>query len=97
MDPLRRQFVRLTAVATMLPALAGIAAAQDYPSRPVRLVVGFPPGGPVDIAARVIASWLAERLGRPFVVDNQPGDSSNSATRSVVKASPDIRFSFAAR
>jgi tripartite-type tricarboxylate transporter receptor subunit TctC len=52
-------------------------------------VVGFPPGGPVDIAARIIAPWLSERLGQPYVVDNQPGDSGNNATRAVVRAAPD--------
>jgi tripartite-type tricarboxylate transporter receptor subunit TctC len=66
-----------------------VAAAPAYPSQPVRLVVGFPPGGPVDITARIIAPWLSERLGQPFVVDNQPGESGNNATRSVVRAAPD--------
>lgn len=89
MDRKRRQMLRLTAAATMVPALARIGLAQAYPSRPVRLVVGFPAGGPVDIAARLIAPWLAERLGQPFVVDNQPDGSGNGATRSVVSASPD--------
>ena len=85
----RRHFLRLMASAIAAPALSRVAAAQAYPSRPVRLVVGFPAGGPVDIAARVIAPWLAERLGQSFVVDNQPGESGNSATRSVVRAAPD--------
>jgi tripartite-type tricarboxylate transporter receptor subunit TctC len=85
----RRHFLHLMASAITAPVLSGVATAQDYPSHPVRLVVGFPAGGPVDIAARVIAPWLAERLGQPFVVDNQPGESGNSATRSVVRAAPD--------
>jgi tripartite-type tricarboxylate transporter receptor subunit TctC len=85
----RRQFLRVTAAAIGLPLSARLAAGQAYPSRPVRLVVGFPADGPVDIAARIIAPWLAERLGQPFIVDNQPGESGNSATRSVVTAAPD--------
>ena len=84
-----RQFLRLTAVAITAPVLSRGAAAQAYPSQPVRLLVGFPAGGPVDIAARVIAPWLAGRLAQPFVIDNQPGESGNSATRSVVRAAPD--------
>lgn len=85
----RRQFLCLTAAAITAPVLPRVAAAQAYPSQRVRLLVGFPAGGPVDIAARVIAPWLSERLGQPFVIDNQPGESGNSATRSVVRAAPD--------
>ena len=85
----RRYFLHLMASAIAAPVLPRVAAAQAYPSWPVSLVVGFPAGGPVDIAARVIAPWLAERLGQAFVVNNQPGDSGNSATRSVVRAAPD--------
>ena len=85
----RRHFFRLTAAAIAVPLLPRLAAGQFYPSRPVRLVVGFPAGGPVDIAARIIAPWFEERLGQPFVVHNQPGESGNSATRSVVRAAPD--------
>lgn len=82
----RREFITLIGGASIAWPLA---AAEAYPSQSVRLVVGFPPGGPVDIAARIIAPWLSERLGQPFVVDNQPGDSGNNATRSVVRAAPD--------
>lgn len=85
----RRQFLRLTAAAIAMPVLPRVVAAQDYPSQPVRLLVGFPAGGAVDIAARVIAPWLVERLGQPFVIENQPGESGNRATRSVVRAPPD--------
>jgi tripartite-type tricarboxylate transporter receptor subunit TctC len=85
----RREFLHLAAAAIATPALPRSAAAQVYPSQPVRLVVGFPAGGPVDIAARVIAPWLAERLSQPFVVENQPGESGNGATRTVVRAAPD--------
>jgi tripartite-type tricarboxylate transporter receptor subunit TctC len=85
----RRQFLRMAAAMATVSALPRSASAQDYPSRPIRLVVGFPAGGPVDIAGRVIAPWLTERLGQPVIVDNQPGDSGNNATRSVVNAPPD--------
>jgi tripartite-type tricarboxylate transporter receptor subunit TctC len=84
----RRRFLRILA-ATIAPACPRIAQAQTYPSQPVRLIVGFPAGGPVDIAARIIAPWLAGKLGQPFVVENQPGESGNDATRSVVAAPPD--------
>lgn len=86
--PQRRDFLRLMATAIIAPMPAP-AAAQAYPTQPVRLVVGFPAGGPVDIAARIIAPWLTERLGQPFVVDNQSGESGNGATRSVIRAAPD--------
>jgi tripartite-type tricarboxylate transporter receptor subunit TctC len=64
-------------------------AAEDYPSRPVRLLVGFPSGGPVDIAGRTIGAWLSDRVGQSFIVENRPGESGNIATRAVVKAAPD--------
>jgi tripartite-type tricarboxylate transporter receptor subunit TctC len=84
----RRRFLRILA-ASIAPACPRIARAQTYPSQPARLIVGFPAGGPVDIAARIIAPWLAKKLGQPFVVENQPGESGNNATRSVVAAPPD--------
>jgi tripartite-type tricarboxylate transporter receptor subunit TctC len=71
------------------PALPGKAAAQAYPARPVRVLVGFAPGGASDIAARLIADWLTKRLGQPFVVENRPGASSNIATEAVVRATAD--------
>ncbi len=89
MTLVRRQVLRMVAGAVALPLALRLAQAQAYPSRPVRIVVGFPAGGPVDIAARVIAPWLTERLGQPFVVENQPGESGNMATRAVVKAAAD--------
>jgi tripartite-type tricarboxylate transporter receptor subunit TctC len=66
-----------------------IAQAQAYPSRPVRIVVGFPPGGGADITARLIGQWLSERLGQPFIIDNRPGAGSNIATEAVVRAPAD--------
>src|ERR1019366_1308251 len=89
MTLVRRQVLRMVAGAVALPLALRLAQAQAYPSRPVRIIVGFPAGGPVDIAARVIAPWLTERLGQRFVVENQPGESGNMATRAVVKAAAD--------
>jgi tripartite-type tricarboxylate transporter receptor subunit TctC len=85
----RRHVLRVSAGALAVSLLARTAAAQSYPSGPVRIVVGFPAGGPVDIAARYIAPWLSERLGQPFVVENRPGESGNTATRDGVRAAPD--------
>ena len=85
----RRKFLHLAAGAAALPALPRIAKGQSYPSRPVRIVVGFPPGGGADITARLIGQWLSERLGQPFVIDNRPGAGSNIATEAVVRAPAD--------
>ena len=85
----RRKFLYLAAGAMPLPTVSRIAMAQTYPSRPVRWIVGFPPGGGNDIFARLIGQWLSERLGQPFVIENRPGAGSNIATEAVVRASPD--------
>src|SRR6185295_3758434 len=85
----RRRFLHLAAGAAALPAVSRIAWAQAYPTRPVRIIVGFPPGGPTDIAARPIGQWLSERLGQQFVIDNRPGAGSNIGTEAVVRAPPD--------
>lgn len=85
----RREFLRLAVGAAALPAAPRIARAQAYPSRPVRIIVGFPPGGPTDIAARPIGQWLSERLGQQFVIENRPGAGSNIGTEAVVRAPPD--------
>jgi tripartite-type tricarboxylate transporter receptor subunit TctC len=87
--PHRRRFLHLAAGAAALPALSRIAWAQVYPSRPVRWIVGFPPGGPTDISARLIGQWLADRLGQPFVVENRPGAASNVATETVARSPAD--------
>jgi tripartite-type tricarboxylate transporter receptor subunit TctC len=85
----RRNFLHLAAVAAALPAVSPTARAQSYPSRPVRIIVGFAAGGTVDILARLIGQWLSERLGRQFVIENRPGAGANIATEAVVKAPPD--------
>jgi tripartite-type tricarboxylate transporter receptor subunit TctC len=87
--PHRRQFLHLAVGAAALPAVLRVASAQTYPARPVRIVVGFPAGGGVDINARPIGQWLSERLGQQFVIENRPGAGSNIATEAVVRASPD--------
>ena len=85
----RRTFLQFAAGAAALPALARRAAAAEYPARPVHIVVGFPPGLATDIASRLIAQALSERMGRQFVVDNRPGAGGNIAAETVVRASPD--------
>jgi tripartite-type tricarboxylate transporter receptor subunit TctC len=87
--PDRRQFLHLAAAAASLPAVARVARAQSYPSRPVRLIVGFPAGGVGDISSRLIGQWLSDRLGQPFVIENRPGAAGNIAIEAVVKAPPD--------
>src|SRR5262245_48687312 len=85
----RRNFLHLVAGAAALPAVSRIARAQAYPSRPVRIIAGFPAGGPADMVARLIAQWLSERLGQPFVVENRTGAATNIATEAVVRAPAD--------
>jgi tripartite-type tricarboxylate transporter receptor subunit TctC len=87
--PPRRQFLNLAAGAAVLTTLYRITAAQAYPSRPVRIVAGFPPGGFIDTAARLIGPWLSERLSQQFVIENRPGAGGNIATETVVRAPPD--------
>jgi tripartite-type tricarboxylate transporter receptor subunit TctC len=85
----RRQFLHLAAAAAAIPAMSRIARAQAYPSRPVRIIVPYPPGGGTDIIARLMGQWLSERLGHQFIIENRPGGNSNIATEVVVRAPPD--------
>jgi tripartite-type tricarboxylate transporter receptor subunit TctC len=85
----RRTFLYLAAGAAALPAVLRVARAQAYPSRPVRIIVGFAPAGGTDIMARLIGQWLSERLDQQFVIENRPGAGTNIATEAVMNAPPD--------
>src|SRR5262245_34672724 len=85
----RRKFLKLAAGTAALPVVSRIARAQAYPSRPVRIIVGYPPGGATDAIARLIAQQLSERLGQQFIVDNRPGPGGNIGVETVVRSQPD--------
>ena len=85
----RREFLHLAAGIAALPTLSRTARAEGYPTRPVRLVVGFAPGGGNDITARLVGQWLSDHLGQPIVIENRPGAATNVATEAVVNAAPD--------
>ncbi|MBV9560502.1 MAG: tripartite tricarboxylate transporter substrate binding protein [Bradyrhizobium sp.] len=85
----RRQFLHLAGIAAGLPVVSGLANAAVYPARPVRIIVGFAAGGAPDIAARLLAQWLSDRLGQQFIVENRPGAGGNIATETVVGAPAD--------
>src|SRR5262245_33913483 len=85
----RRKFLHLAAGAAALPALSRVARAQTYPTKPVRLVVGYAAGGVNDILARLIGQWLSEHLGQPVIIENKPGAGSNIATETVVRSLAD--------
>jgi tripartite-type tricarboxylate transporter receptor subunit TctC len=85
----RRNFLHLAAGAAALPTLSRIAWTESYPSRPVRIIVGFTAGNNIDIVARLIGQWLSERLGQPFIIENRPGASGNIAAEAVVRAPAD--------
>jgi tripartite-type tricarboxylate transporter receptor subunit TctC len=87
--PHRRQFLHLAAGVGALPAISRLARAQTYPTRPVRLIVGFPAGGVSDIVARLTGQWLSDRLGQQFIIENRTGAATNIATEAVVNAAPD--------
>jgi tripartite-type tricarboxylate transporter receptor subunit TctC len=85
----RRRFLHLAAGVATAPALPRLAATLDYPTRPIRVVIGFAPGGPADILARLIGQSLSEQLGQPFVIENRPGAGTTIATEAVTRAAPD--------
>jgi tripartite-type tricarboxylate transporter receptor subunit TctC len=85
----RRAFVRLAASAAIVPVLPRTASAVDYPTRPVRLIVGYPAGGSADTVGRLLGHWLSQRLGQPFIVENRPGAANNIATEAVARAPRD--------
>jgi tripartite-type tricarboxylate transporter receptor subunit TctC len=87
--PHRRQFLHLAAGTAALPAVSRIASAQTYPTKPVRIVVGFAPAGIADILARLMGQWLSERLGQPFIIENRPGAGGNIGTEAAIRAPPD--------
>jgi len=85
----RRRFLHLAAGATVLPAVSRVAQAQTYPTRPVRIIIGYTAGGPADIVARLIGQWLSKRLGQQVIIENRPGAGGNIGTEAVVRAPPD--------
>jgi tripartite-type tricarboxylate transporter receptor subunit TctC len=89
METQRRRFLHLAAGAAALPAVSRNAWAQAYPTRQVRIIVGFPPAGAQDILARLFGQWLSARLGQPFVIENRPGGGGNIGAEAVVRAPAD--------
>ena len=89
MKLLRRKFLQFAAGAAALPVISHFARAQTYPSRPVRIVLGFPPGGPSDVLARIIGQWLSDSLAQPFIIESRPGASGNIAAEAVIRSAPD--------
>ena len=85
----RRKFLRLAAGTAAVPVASHFVCAQTYPSRPVRIIAGFAPGGFTDTTARLIGNWLSERVGQQFFVENRPGAGGNIATEAVAHAPPE--------
>jgi tripartite-type tricarboxylate transporter receptor subunit TctC len=89
MNLLRRKFLQLAAGAAVSPAASCFAQAQTYPSRPVHIILGFPPGGPSDVLARIMGQWLSDHLGQPFIIESRPGASGNIAAEAVIRSPAD--------
>ena len=85
----RRRFFRMAAGAAMLPAASRLARADPYPTHPIRLIVGYTPGGSADLTSRLMGQWLSERLGQSFIIENRPGGGTNIATEAALRAPPD--------
>ena len=85
----RRKFLHLAAGAAVLPVVSRGAWGQAYPTRPVRWIVGFPPGGGADTVARIVGQWLSERLGQQVIIENRPGASTNISAQAVINSPPD--------
>ena len=85
----RRQFLHFATGAAALPFAPHVARAQAYPTRPVRWIIPFPPGGGADIVSRIMASWLSDRLGQPIIIESKPGGGTNIGTQTVVNSPPD--------
>jgi tripartite-type tricarboxylate transporter receptor subunit TctC len=85
----RRRFLQLAAGAAVVPAVSEFAHAQSYPAHPVRVIVGYTPGGSADLTARLVGQWLSERLGQSFVIENRPGGGTNIATEAALRSPPD--------
>src|SRR2546428_3829233 len=85
----KNQFVATVPEAAAIPATSRIASAQAYPARPVRLVIGYTPGGSADLTARLMGQWLSEKLGQSFIIENRPGGGTNIATEQALRATPD--------
>src|SRR5260370_4880722 len=85
----RRKFLHVAAGAASLPALSRVARAQAYPARPVRLLIGFAPGGTQDVIGRLLGQWLTERLGQQGIVENRPRAARNNAAQAAIRAPPD--------
>src|SRR5215471_3791618 len=89
MEPMRRQFLRVAAGATISPAIFRIASAQNYPARPITMVVPFPPGGATDVAGRIMAERMAPLLGQPLIIENVGGAGGSIGVGRVARAAPD--------
>src|SRR5690242_3446660 len=85
----RRHFLRFASGTIALPASSRLARAQTWPNRPVRLIIGYTPGGSADLTARLMGQWLSEKLGQSFVIENRPGGGTNIATEQALRATPD--------